>query len=233
MLKSAEDLTNKLYVIRRLVFASAVLPPDCPHYWDIVSSFACSTASTSKEENHLTSAKAKTFVQNLQFVEPDSFVFDQQLAVELQSVTDPLGKSLGVVLISENNKCILCGSGLLVKADRPGRVTIYTDQFGTVEGTHYRKICKKFRSGCSFVQHYGYYSKGGDDIIFNDDYKSLRYFVSTRETAFDMSLLEQFDIEILVGQLSYKQRTDIYNLKHGYDKTKKKVPSGTTTQQSW
>ena len=83
------------------------------------------------------------------------------------------------------------------------------------------------------MQHYGYYSKGAEDIVYNDDYKSLHYFVSTRETAFEMSLLEQFDIEILIGQLSYKQRSEIYNMKHGYDKAKKKVHSGTTTQQSW
>ena len=86
MLKASEDITNKVSVIRRLVLASAVLPPDCPHYWDIVSSFA----SSSKEKTFVTSAKAKRFLQSLQFVEPDSFAFDHQLAVELQSFTGPL-----------------------------------------------------------------------------------------------------------------------------------------------
>lgn len=228
MLKASEDITNKVSVVRRLVFASAVLPPDCPHYWNIVSSFA----SSSEEKTIVSSTKAKTFVQNLQFVEPDLFVFDHQLAVELQSFTSHLGKSLGLVLISNNNKCVLCGCGLLVKADRVGRVTIYTDEFGTIEGSHYRKICKKFRSGCPFVQHYGYYSKGTEEIVYNDDYKSLHYFVSTRETAFEMSLLDQFDIEVLIGQLSYKQRSEIYNMKHGYDKAKKKVHSGTMMHKS-
>ena len=112
MLKASEDITNKVSVVRRLVFASAVLPPDCPHYWDIVSSFA----SSSEEKTIMSSTKPKTFIQNLQFVEPDSFVFDHQLAVELQSFTSHLGKSLGLVPIS-NNKCMLCGCGLLVKAD--------------------------------------------------------------------------------------------------------------------
>ena len=47
MLKISEEFTDKLSVVRRLVFASAVLPCDTPHLWDIVSSFACSSECTS------------------------------------------------------------------------------------------------------------------------------------------------------------------------------------------
>ena len=45
--------------------------------------------------------------------------------------------------------------------------------------------------------------------------------MSTRETAFEMALLDQLDAEVLIGQLSYKQRSEIYNIKHGYDNAKK------------
>ena len=116
---------------------------------------------------------------------------------------------------------MLCGSGLLIKADRPSKVTIYTDQFGTTDGTHYRKICKRFCAGCPFVQHYGHYCKDGDVLHYNEDFHSLEYFMSTRETAFEMALLHQLDAEVLIGQLSYKQRSEIYNVKHGYDIAKK------------
>ncbi len=220
MLKASLEISNNLSVIRRLVFASAVLPSDCPKYWEIVSSFA-----TDQVKSHpiLTAARAKTFIENLQFIEPNTFTFDQQLHLHLQSYTAHLGKPIGLVLVSTNITCKLCDSDLLVKADRSSKVTVYSDQFGTVSGTHFRKICKRFRNGCQFVQHYGFYSNGGEKVIYNDDYKSLPYFMSTRETAFEMSLLKQFDVEILIGQLSYNQRSDIYNLKHGYDKAKKKV----------
>ena len=80
----------------------------------------------------------------------------------------------------------------LVKADRPSRITVYSDSFGTVEGTHYRKFCKRFRVGCQFVQHYGHHSKSGTDIYFDEDFKPLPYFVSTRETAFETTLLLKF-----------------------------------------
>ena len=43
------------------------------------------------------------------------------------------------------------------------------------------------------------------------------YFVSSRETALEMSILCKLDAEILIGQMSYKQRADIYNYIHGYE----------------
>ena len=46
--------------------------------------------------------------------------------------------------------------------------------------------------------------------------------MSTRETAFEMAWLHQLDA-VLIGQLSYKQRSEIYNIKHGYDSAKKKI----------
>ena len=52
---------------------------------------------------------------------------------------------------------------------------------------------------------------------------TLPYFMSTRETAFEMAMLKQLDAEILIGQLSYKQKSKIYNVVHGYDKAKMKV----------
>ncbi len=99
---------------------------------------------------------------------------------------------------------------LLVKADRPSKIVLYTEQFGTIHGTEYRKICKRFRAGCSFVQHYEYHTNGGD-VVYEDDSLSLPYFISTRETGFQTSLLQRFDIKILIGQLSYKQRSDRYD----------------------
>ncbi len=35
--------------------------------------------------------------------------------------------------------------------------------------------------------------------------------MSTRETAFTMDMLQRFEREILIGQISFKQRADLYN----------------------
>ena len=197
MLKISENFTDKLSVMRRLICAYAILPQDTPQFWEIVSSFASSSegggsSSGTTTATRLTLQGAKTFIENLEYLEPDTLKSDQDLIRELQSFVGHKGIALGVVLVSLKNKCRLCGSGLLVKADRPSRITVYSDSFGTVEGTHYRKVCKRFRVGCQFVQHYGHHPKGGTDIYFDEDFKSLPYFVSTRETAFETTLLLKF-----------------------------------------
>ena len=80
--------------------------------------------------------------------------------------------TLGIVLISSNITCKLCGSSLLSRADRSSQITIYTLSRGTINGTHYKKNCSKFRSGFSFVQHYGHYSKGkGQEVFFDEDWQ--------------------------------------------------------------
>ena len=224
MLRSSEEFTDRISVVKRLVFASAVLPPDCPHYWDIVSSFASKSESDSTTQvSSLTSEKAKAFIENLKYVEPETFNSDSNLQQELHAFIGHKKQPLGIILLSPNNTCRICKSKLLVKADRSSRVTTYSDTFGTIESTHYRKVCKNFRSSCPFVQHYGFYSMGGSDIIYDEDFHTLPYFMSARETAFEMAMLKQLDAEILIGQLSYKQRSEIYNVVHGYDKAKKKV----------
>ena len=57
------------------------------------------------------------------------------------------------------------------------------------------------------------------DIVFNQDWASLPYFMCSRETSFSMSLLQQFNAEILIGQISFKQCADIYNFLHQYNTT--------------
>ena len=101
-------------------------------------------------------------------------------------------------------------------------MTLYTDTLGTVSATHFHKYCSKGCKGCKLIQFYGYY-KCGDG--YNDNWKSLPYLVSSQETGFEMCMLERFDSELLIGQISYKQKADIYNVSNGYDMTKKECSS--------
>ena len=156
------------------------------------------------------------------------FASNRELHAELLCEVGGKGIPLGIVLVSPKQTCQLCSSPLVIKADRPSKVSIYTDSTGTIDGSHFRKICKRFRSGCPFVQHYGHYSTG-NQIYFDRDWHTLPYFLSTRETAFEMSLLLQLDAEVLIGQLSYKQRAEIYNIKHGYDHSFKQLAGKTVS----
>ena len=98
-------------------------------------------------------------------------------------------------------------------------MTLYTDNMGTVPATHYRKYCHNYRKGCTFTQHYSYHSISDDGaiVIYDNNWADLPYFVSTSKTAFSTTFLERYDAEILIGQVSYKQKSDIYNYYHKYE----------------
>ena len=49
---------------------------------------------------------------------------------------------------------------------------------------------------------------------YDKNWFTLPYFLSTRETAFSTDMLRRLDKEILIGQISYKQRADIFNEVH-------------------
>ena len=50
----------------------------------------------------------------------------------------------------------------------------------------------------------------------------LPYFLSTNMTAFATEMLTTLSAEILLGQMSYRQKADVYNYAHGYDAATKK-----------
>ena len=97
----------------------------------------------------------------------------------------------------------------------------FIESLGTVPATHFHKYCQNHRKGCKFVQYYGYYKSGSGSTYYFSNWIELPYFLSSQETGFEMKMLQMFDIELLVGQLSYKQKADIYNISNGYDTTKK------------
>lgn len=109
---------------------------------------------------------------------------------------------------------------------------IYTDTYGILPGYDYRKFCANNKHGCKVVQHYGYYTKGPVDLHFDKDWSTYKYFVSTQETAFELQLLQRFDTELLIGQISYKQRAEIYNATHGYDSAKKRCVMNTDSENA-
>ena len=218
MLQEASSVCSDTSVLRKLSFAAYSLHEDTPKYWEFVSrfSFAKSSGCAIPSINQI-----KLLVENVRYLDEDAFKVDSDLQRELMKEEGFQGKSLGIVLISDNNKCKLCGGDLLVRADRPSFPIVYSDDVGTASGTHFRKYCQNNWKGCSFTQFYGFHTKGNDsEVIYDDNYHQLPYFLSSHMTAFQMKLLN-LTAEILLGQISYRQRADIYNYVHGYDETKK------------
>ena len=57
----------------------------------------------------------------------DSFATNYHLAKEIHSLTFPSNSNntLGIVLISPNDTCKKCGGTLLIRGDRPSKITLY------------------------------------------------------------------------------------------------------------
>jgi len=218
-------------VYRRMQFAASFLPTEMPHYWETVATFAnkcCADGIGVSPES------TKLLMENLLVLDSSSFSSDTKLMKEL--ITMPYGSSktqLGIPLIPHQSLCQLCNGKLLLKGDRPSGISLYTMTYGTVSGTHYHKYCTNYRKGCKFTQFYGYCKLGASENgRYDDKWMDLPFFISSQETGFETSMLKRFDAELLLGQISYKQRADIYNVYNSYDITKKysssvKKPSGT------
>ena len=202
-------------VLRRLEFASSFLPRSMPNYWENLVTFSL---KTKEDRNSLTHEQARLFIENVEVIDKGAVLTDLELTKEIiQMENQGTDAPLGIVLISNNANCHICGSRLYVRPDRTSKVVIYDDNLGSVPGTHYTKYCR--RSRCSLQQHYGYYTQGDtSEVKYDQDWSTLPYFMSSRETAISMDMLRRLDKEILIGQVSYKQRADIYNDVHGYDR---------------
>jgi len=76
-------------------------------------------------------------IENIQCLDSDALTSDQELCVELLHEVGSNGIALGIVLVSPKQSCQLCSAPLILKADRPSKITIYTDCIGTIVGTHF------------------------------------------------------------------------------------------------
>ena len=207
-------------VLRRILFAASILPDDTPDLWEIVAKFAVAKSNAS-----ILPEQARVIADNITYTDELVLMSDDELFMELAMMPFKSKEHIGVNLISKKQRCIECGGKLLLRRDRPSKMTIYTDTYGTLPCCQYRKFCSNNRRGCHIVQHYGYYTKDTSELYFDSDWDDHKYFVSSQETAFELQLLTRFDFELLIGQISYKQKAEIYNAVHGYSSTKKHVRS--------
>jgi len=110
-------------VLRKIIFVTINLPSDLPDYWKTVTNFATSGTDQTK----LTPSKIQALVDNMQYYDKDAFLSDKNLMNLLLREQGQDGKPLGVVLIPPLSKCQTCKGDLVVKADRPSHLTLYSD----------------------------------------------------------------------------------------------------------
>ena len=89
--------------------------------------------------------KVKLLLENIQFLDENASDSDSTLLKELIENEGFNGHPLGPVLISPKERCAVCKEHLLVREDRPSYPIIYSDEMGTVNGTHFRKYCSSLK----------------------------------------------------------------------------------------
>lgn len=219
MLSEAAKIVHEPSVLRRLLFATSLLPEDTPKLWEIVAKFATFRASSSVT---IHPKQANLIADNINFTDEQVQATDNTLLKELVFMPVDGREHVGIIFISKKKNCVSCGGKLLIRADRPSHVTLYTDSCGTLPALHYRKYCANSKRGCKIVQHYGYHTKGPSKLHFDENWDEIKYLMSSQETAFELQILYKFDFELLIGQVSYKQKAEIYNAIHGYEDVKKR-----------
>lgn len=211
MLRVVAAQLKDVAILRRLLFAVMHIPRGLPNFWGMVVEFA---TFGKVDHSSLGEDEVKMLVENLEVFESNAFATDRSLLKELLEFKPSRGRAFGIVLISDKTSCVNCGGKLILRKDRPASLVLYDDSFGAVPASHFHKYCSNHT--CSVTQYYGYYTTGGCDlqVFYNADWSSLPYFVASRETAFSTLLLQRLDSEIVIGQLSYQQRANIFNDVH-------------------
>lgn len=159
MLAIVAKYSKDVSVLRRLLFAASYLPQEIPNFGGIAVEFA----TAGKVERNAIDADT-AIEENIHTFDQKAFETDivllQQLYAWKPSVSGSgyFDKPLGMVLISRETECLLCGQPLSLRKDRPSSIVVYDDSSGPVSGTHYNKTCtSKVRT---ITQYYGYYTSG-------------------------------------------------------------------------
>lgn len=205
-------------ICRRMLFATSFLPKDYPYYWKAVGIFA----TLGMEKPRIKESVCRVLIENVEAFSPKVFVSDSNFIQEIVEMKLELTDNhpIGIVLISRTTLCPTCQSTMCTRADRLSCLTLYTTNMGTLHAMHYHKICSNRK--CKTTQHYGYTTTSvTNSLCYDEEYASLPYFISSQETAFEMDFLHHFDAELLIGQISYTQKAEIYNYYYEYPSTKK------------
>lgn len=127
MLGEASKVIGEPSVLCRLLFAKSVLPDDTPKLWKILAQFSTYGSTTS-----LSPSQVELVAENLTFADQNCLSTDDSLQRELVSMPFEKSDQLGVVLVSSKKICMSCNAKLLVWADRPSNITLYTESHGTL-----------------------------------------------------------------------------------------------------
>ena len=131
---------------------------------------------------------------------------------EFHDFTLECGKPSATILCSDRDSCRKCKKCLVVEKETHV-VVIYHAERGTYLGSRLSKFCR----ACKIYEHFGYHTVGGQKH-FNSNCLQLPFLLSTEDTAFDMTLLNQCKNILFVGAVAFATFSASYNRQFGYTK---------------
>ena len=144
MLPLPSQRIKKVSVLCRLTFAAANFPPSTPSSWEEVAAFV-RVGTTGKG---VTADDCHLFAGNITSLDATAFTTDTELLIELCSIPRGPHSATGLVLISLQSVCNICGMGIYVHPDRFSKLVVFDEKQGTLPATQYTNYCRK--KGCSY-----------------------------------------------------------------------------------
>ena len=110
-------------VLRRMLFSTAFLPLDLPHRWDLIASFASRGSSSCRS---VSPESARIAMDNMQALDTEAFRSDVDVTKELIAMEygSKVKQPVGIPLVPKQTNCHSCGGKLLLRSDRPCRLTL-------------------------------------------------------------------------------------------------------------
>ena len=120
------------------------------------------------------------------------------------------GVPMGGILVCSRETCRRCDGRLQV--DKNYHVVVfYHEYFGSYLGSRVTKCCRK----CQIYEHYGFWTEKGNRY-FKEDCCESSFLLTSEETVFSVSLLEECESLLVVGAVPFSTFASSYNRRFGY-----------------
>ena len=123
-------------------------------------------------------------------------------------------------MVPTRKLCRICNK-TLSKDEKPNEVICYTRD-GTKSAWRYKRKCRR----CSIQENVTYFNRGKNRYLDVTEALEAKWILSTEDTAIEIELLKDFELELLIGYLTFRSKCDIYNSKFGYNSIEFPLPTG-------
>ena len=148
--------------------------------------------------------------QTLLYPTPDVVMSSARQFQQFRDMTLQNGLPMATIFITQREDCRKCGKPLQIEKNSHPVIVYHTGR-GTYMGSRFIKQCRK----CQINEHYGYWTIKGQKY-YDASTLQLPFLLSTEDTAFDMTLLNECSNLLVVGAVPFSTFSSAYNRRFVY-----------------